>query len=236
MPTANCDPVKWNSFVALTLKFYSWYFINNPIVLCSNFVFFTSFGYKLSWYLNRNATFLDGEKVNGIHLVTDPKLVFRLKNFLGDYVIGPKRFFPAMWPVHLTSRNISKLETQPHFVIPKPHGTRYLLYVDPSGQIYLENYAQNIFRIDEDHTMKFISSDGQSITDTILDGVITRVADKRPDAGRLTFVIMDATLCRGVSLKQMNIKQRIAFVRVIIYIKINQITIEWFKLNIIIWF
>ena len=164
--------------------------------------------------------------MNGIHLVTDPKLVFRLKHFLGDYVVGPKRFFPAMWPVHLTSRNISKLETQPHFVIPKPHGTRYLLYVDPYGQIYLENNAQNMFRIDEDHSMKFISSDGQSITDTILDGVITRVTDNRPDAGRLTFVIMDATLCRGVSLKQMNIKQRIAFVRVIIYIKINQITIE----------
>ena len=164
--------------------------------------------------------------MNGIHLVTDPKLVFRLKNFLGDYVIGPKRFFPAMWPVHLTSRNISKLETQPHFVIPKPHGTRYLLYVDPYGQIYLENNAQNIFRIDDDHTMKFISSDGQSITDTILDGVITRVTDNHPYAGRLTFVIMDATLCRGVSLRQMNISQRIAFVRVIIYIKINQITIE----------
>ncbi len=132
-----------------------------------------------------------------------------------------------MWSVHLKPRNILELETRPHFVIPKPHGTRYLLYVDPSGQIYLENYAQNIFRIDEDHSVKFISSDGQSITDTILDGVITRVADKRrPDAGRLTFVIMDAILCRGVSLKQMNIKQRIAFVRVIIYIKINQIKIE----------
>ena len=164
--------------------------------------------------------------MNGIHLVTDSKLVFRLKNILGDYVIGPKRFFPAMWPVHLTSRNITKLETQPYFVIPKPHGTRYLLYVDPYGQIYLENNAQNMFRIDEDHSMKFISSDGQSITDTILDGVITRVTDNRPDAGRLTFVILDATLCRGVSLRQMNISQRIAFVRVIIYIKINQITIE----------
>jgi hypothetical protein len=119
-----------------------------------------------------------------------------------------------------------ELETRPHFVIPKPHGTRYLLYVDPSGQIYLENYAQNIFRIDDDHTITFISSDGQSVTDTILDGVITRVADNRPDAGRLTFVIMDATLCRGVSLGQMNIEQRIAFVRVIICIKAKQIKIE----------
>ena len=164
--------------------------------------------------------------MDGIHLVTDPILVAQLKNFLGECARGPKSKFPVMWSVHLTSRKIPKLESQPHFVIPKPHGTRYLLYVDPSGQIYLENYAQNIFRIDEDHTMKFISSDGQSVTDTILDGVITRVADNRPDAGRLTFVIMDATLCRGVSLKQMNIKQRIAFVRVIIYIKINQITIE----------
>jgi hypothetical protein len=164
--------------------------------------------------------------VDGIHLVTDPILVAQLKNFLGECARGPKCFFPVMWSVHLTSKNIRKLESQPHFVIPKPYGTRYLLYVDPYGQIYLENNAQNMFRIDEDHSMKFISSDGQSITDTILDGVITRVTDNRPDAGRLTFVILDATLCRGVSLRQMNISQRIAFVRVIIYIKINQITIE----------
>ena len=164
--------------------------------------------------------------MDGIHLVTDPILVAQLKNFLGECARGPKSKFPVMWSVHLTSKNIRKLESQPHFVIPKPHGTRYLLYVDPYGQIYLENNAQNMFRIDEDHSMKFISSDGQSITDTILDGVITRVTDNRPDAGRLTFVILDATLCRGVSLRQMNISQRIAFVRVIIYIKINQITIE----------
>jgi hypothetical protein len=164
--------------------------------------------------------------VNGIHLVTDPILVAQLKNFLGEFARGPKCFFPATWSVHLTSRNISKLESQPHFVIPKPHGTRYLLYVDPSGQIYLENYMHNIFRINEDNKIKFISSDGQSVTDTILDGVITRVADNRPDAGRLTFVIMDATLCRGVSLGQMNIEQRIAFVRVIICIKAKQIKIE----------
>jgi hypothetical protein len=99
-------------------------------------------------------------------------------------------------------------------VTPKPFGTRYLLYVDPSGEMLLENLTQHIFRIDDDHAIKMISSDGQPITDVILDGVVTRVSEKHPDAGRLTFVIMDATLCRGVGLTHMGISQRIAFVKV----------------------
>ena len=193
-----------------------------------------SFRYKQKWSccccfrfsgqflgINPNAKFLnDDQQVEGIHLVTSFRQVRQLQVRLGECAGGPTDFFPAMWSVNLLPENISILETEPHFVIPKPCGTRYLLYVDPCGQIFLENNAQNIFRIDDDHAIKLISSDGQPITDTILDGKITRVADNRPDAGRLTFVITDATLCRGVSLRTKNISQRIAFVRVI---KMNRI-------------
>jgi hypothetical protein len=164
--------------------------------------------------IDMNATFFNGEQVEGIELVTNFEQVRELHVRLGEYAKGPKNFFPAMWPVKLSKEKLKLLETEKHFVIPKPTGTRYLLYVDPSGQMFLENMTQNVFRIDGDHLIDLISSDGQSVTDTVLDGVVTRVSEAHPDAGRLTFVIMDATLCRGVQLTQMNISQRIAYVRV----------------------
>ena len=161
-----------------------------------------------------DAKFLDGEQVDGIHLVTDFDLVRQLQVRLGQYAKGPTDFFPAMWPVNLSSENLSSLESKQYLVTPKPYGTRYLLYVDPSGQMFMENMTQHIFRVDDDHAIKMISSDGQPVTDVVLDGVVTRVSESHPDAGRLTFVIMDATLCNGVGLTHMSISQRIAFVRV----------------------
>lgn len=56
----------------------------------------------------------------------------------------------------------------------KPAGPRFLLYIDPAGQIFMENTSQQIFRVDSDHAINIISSDGHPITDTILDGVIAR--------------------------------------------------------------
>jgi hypothetical protein len=184
-----------------------WYMV---IVLCVALIRFS--GQFLE--INPDAKFLDGEQVEGIHLVTDFDLVRQLQVRLGQCANGPTNFFPAMWPVNLSTGNISSLESKPHVVTPKPYGTRYLLYVNPSGEMFLENLTQHIFRIDDDHAIQMISSDGQSITDVILDGVVTRVSEKHPDAGRLTFVIMDATLCRGVGLTHMGISQRIAFVKV----------------------
>jgi hypothetical protein len=144
---------------------------------------------------------------------------------IGECAKGPTEYFPAIWPVDLSTGNIPSLESKPYVVTPKPFGTRYLLYVDPSGEMLLENLTQHIFRIDDDHAIKMISSDGQPITDVILDGVVTRVSEKHPDAGRLTFVIMDAILCRGVGLTQMGISQRI------VYIKVNSIIVLIKHLN-----
>ena len=108
---------------------------------------------------------------------------------------------------------------------PKPKGPRFLLYVDSSGKIFLENMTQSIFYVDEDHAIKMVTSDGRPITDTVLNGIFTREkldtdrdslsgAKKTGATGKLTFVIQDAIRCNGESLTRMNILRRIAFVKV----------------------
>jgi hypothetical protein len=96
--------------------------------------------------------------------------------------------------------------------VPRANGTRYLLYVDLAGQIYLENMSQHIFRLDDDRSFQMISSDGRPITDTVLDGIITR--EKCTDNGKLTFLIHDAFRCNGVDLVDLNIRARINVIQV----------------------
>jgi len=129
-----------------------------------------------------------------------------------------------MWPVVLSTKNVNLLASKPYVMGPKPSGPRFLLYIDPSGDIFLENMTQHFFRVDEDHAINIQSSNGEPITATILDGIITR--EKINDAGskyddqengtpgKLTFVIQDAIRCNGKCLINLNIVQRIAFIRV----------------------
>jgi hypothetical protein len=130
-----------------------------------------------------------------------------------------------MWPVSLSKKNVHWLASKPYVVGPKPSGPRFLLYIDSSGDIFLENMTQHIFLVDEDHAIKIETSDGRPITDTVLDGIITREklngADARCEGnkedgttGKLTFVIRDAIRCNGNDLTGLNILERIAFVRV----------------------
>ena len=130
-----------------------------------------------------------------------------------------------MWPVSLSLKNIDVLSKEPYVVGPKPKGPRFLLYVDASGKIFLESMTQSIFYMNEDHAIKMVTSDGRSITDTVLDGIFTRelldtdcdssASAKETEAtGKLTFVIQDAIRCNGENLTCMNILRRIAFVRV----------------------
>ena len=158
---------------------------------------------------------MENEQVNGIQLVTDYKRVREMQVLLGRYAKGPLNVFPVMSGISLPMKKLSMLETEPFIVSPKPTGRRCLMYVNASGQIFLENMTQHIFLVDN---MKMVNCDGQPITDTVLDGIMTR---EKTDAngcttnkGKLTFVIMDAIRCNGVSLIDLNILQRIARVKV----------------------
>lgn len=130
---------------------------------------------------------------------------------LGEYVgarIHEHTFFPALWAVHLTMANIHLLESKSYFVTPKPTGPRFLLYVDSSGQIYLENMTQHFFLVDTNHAIQMVAAD------TVLDGVFTK---EKNSSGKLTFVIRDAVRCSGKDLTRMNVFQRLAYVKVILF-------------------
>lgn len=121
--------------------------------------------------------FLDNEKVEGIHLVTDIDLVRDIHLRISEATKGPPNFFPAMCPVNLTMQDLHLIGSNsqtPYVMTISPAGPRFLLYIDPAGQIFMENTSQQIFRVDSDHAINIISSDGHPITDTILDGVIAR--------------------------------------------------------------
>ncbi len=164
--------------------------------------------------------------MEGVHLLTDYDLVRELQVRFGKFIPkGKKDFFSVMWPVSLSTDNVHLLASEPYVVGPKPSGPRFLLYVDPSGDIFLENMTQHIFRVDEDQAIKMESFDGRPITDTLLDGIVTREKLNGADAscdgngedgttGKLTFVICDAIRCNGKDLTSSSILQRITCVRV----------------------
>ncbi|XP_057374511.1 mRNA-capping enzyme-like [Daphnia carinata] len=171
--------------------------------------------------INLDTKFYEGQDVEGIHLLTDFDYVRQLQMRLGRFADGPEDFFPANWPVSLSMENISKLTPSQYVVAPKPTGPRFLLYVDSSGDMFLENMTQHIFRVDEDHAVKMNSFDGRPITDTVLDGVFCKEKRNRDDncsggeesSEKLTFVIRDAIRCEGLKLTDMGIMERIDFVK-----------------------
>ena len=185
---------------------------------------FCDYSKTSTFTFNPDTKFMDNKDVEGVHLVTNIDFIREMHVLLGKFTKGPKNFFSVMWPVVLSTKNVNLLASKPYVMGPKPSGPRFLLYIDPSGDIFLENNTQHIFRVDEDHAINIQSSNGEPITDTILDGIITR--EKINDAGskyddqenghpgKLTFVIQDAIRCNGKCLINLNIVQRIAFIRV----------------------
>jgi hypothetical protein len=157
--------------------------------------------------------------------VNDFDLVREMQVRLGKFANGQTDFFPVMWPVSLSTENVHSLASEPYVVAPKPSGPRFLLYIDHSGDNFLENMTQHIFRVDEDHAIKIETFDGRPVTDTVLDGIITSEKFNGADAScegnkeegtnrKLTFLIRDAIRCNGKDLTNYNILKRITFVRV----------------------
>lgn len=175
--------------------------------------------------IDPDTKFFDGKDVEGIHLLTDFDQVRELQMRLGSFSRGPQNFFPANWPVSLSTENKYMLSSRPYVVAPKPTGPRFLFYIDSSGEMFLENMTQHIFRVDEDHVIKMESFSGRSVTDTVLDGIFTREKSNRDDScneeqdteqdtGKLTFVIRDAVRCNGLNLTDMGVVERIGFIKV----------------------
>ena len=158
----------------------------------------------LDYVTKPDATLLDDEQIDGVHLLRKFDLVSQMQVPVDPYIHGPISFFTVMQYGPLTSKNASQLFSSIKYVMaPKPVGQRYLLYVDSSGQIFLENMTQHVFRVGNDRTVKMLSPDGQPITDTVLDGTLTREKQGPDDTGgKLTFVIQDALRCSGQDVRE----------------------------------
>jgi len=159
-----------------------------------------------------NTPFLHDEQIDGISLEDDYEFVRELQVRLGRFNHGALNFFPVNWPASSNSRNIKLLETQPFVVSPTPVGTRFLLYIDQKGRIFMENMAQHIFKVDQDKAPWMTS------TDTVLDGIVTRMVIRDgsiQNKGKLTFVIMDVTRVNGVDLTKKGILERMSAAQVI---------------------
>lgn len=157
---------------------------------------------------------LEGKHIDGISL-QDDKSTKRMLKLLGSYNHSPKDIiFPVNWPVSLDKSNIKRLETEQFVIAPKPDGPRFLLYVDSDGKTFLLNNTHRVFKLEQSHAFKRIPAD------TVLDGVVvvSKIvpSEAAQNAGKPTFVIMDATLVNGKDLTQMGIRERISAVKVFI--------------------
>jgi hypothetical protein len=188
------------------------------------------------------STFLKDEVVEGITFVTDLELVKKMQSELWRFTNGledssPYDFFPAAASTtnSLNKANLESLKSEPYVVAPSPDGTRYLLYVDSTGEVYLENQTINFFLMDKNRAIQLLSHDRSVLKDTVLDGYFVRpkildsgiAADKNGDKrGRLTFVIQDAIRCNGTDLTGRGIVDRIAFIEVFLiqsYMTLNSV-------------
>ncbi|XP_046445997.1 mRNA-capping enzyme-like [Daphnia pulex] len=76
-----------------------------------------------------------------------------------------------------------------------------------------QQHISEILRVDTDHAVQFISNEGRAITDTVLDGILTREKDAENKDGKMTFFICDAVRCNGQDITKMSVFQHIAFVK-----------------------
>ncbi len=162
-------------------------------------------------------SFIEDEQVDGISLISDRNLINELQIKLRDFARARPNYHGFMgvsWFCRLNMNHIKLLKSKPYVVSPKPKGLRYLLYIDPEGNIFLQNnhnqHRQNIFALDKERRPKV----SVNVKDTLLDGYMTRRILLDGSFGKLTFVIMDAIRCNGEDLTQKGVQERIVTVRV----------------------
>ncbi len=176
--------------------------------------------------MNVTTRFLKDEDVEGIRLYESNgtvDMVYKLKCEIGNRCYGNSKQFPGNTPVPLLEkkRGICHLAhpfNEPYVMSPKPLGVRYLLYADKHGDMFMENENQHIFKLDRGRTPQLIPKE------TVLDGVVARKLERDGGAlnnsgeaqGKLTFVIMDATLVGSEDVAMMPLENRMKCVQVMI--------------------
>ena len=188
--------------------------------------FITRFGgFSEIDYVDPNATFFKGVDVKGVQLLTDSQQVRSARSKLEEYVYGSCDFYGAMWPVEMSKKHLVDIAKRNFFVTFHPEGQRMILFANSDGEVLFETFkSRQLFKMEDEHALKLITTDGRIVKDTVLEGVITRVTfdtagsdeESDPSATRkLTFFVTDATLCDGEDLSFiMGIHKRLDFIKV----------------------
>lgn len=145
-------------------------------------------------------------------MVTDRVKLYHLRHTVSRHNGGIASHLATEWYVNLTRENIRKLEQEPYVVTARPSGVRYLLYVDPSEEIFMQNISVHFFRLDEDRKLQL-----NTVGETLLDGYIMSWSGDW-EGKRLTYLVKDCTLCNGVDLKQRGLLERIRVFKVLKFV------------------
>ena len=155
--------------------------------------------------------------------MTDVLQVRNIRNHLGDNIEGSEHVFAAMWPTGLSMDRLHEYVLKspcPYFVAPRPHGHRFILYINSRGDVFLENQARHVFQLEEEHSVNILSRGGTVCADTVLDGTIARAKsnmasdDNACSESKLTFIITDAARYNGQDLTKMSVIDRLACIKV----------------------
>ena len=177
-------------------------------------------------YVDPNATFFEGENVKGIRLLTDSQEVRNARSKLEECAYGSSDFFSPMEPVDMSKSDLLHIAKGSHWVTVRLEGHRMILYVNSDGEVLFENVkSRQLFKMEDEHALKFITEGGQMVKETVLEGVIVRLKynsttsneDNKaniPATEKLTFLVTDGTKCDGEDLTEMDLYGRLEVIKV----------------------
>jgi mRNA-capping enzyme len=116
--------------------------------------------------LKLDATFMPG--VPGVTLMTDKKFVNDLQHKIQDMCEFEKHGFPGSQPVSMDRDNLRFLHAKPYMVSWKADGTRYMLLIKQSDELYFFDRDNACFKISN---LSFLDLDlKHHLRNTLLDG------------------------------------------------------------------
>lgn len=123
-------------------------------------------------FKNVNATFMAG--VGGVTLVTDQPRLSNIQCKVQEMCEWKGNGFPGCQPVSMDRNNIKFLHTKPYRVSWKADGTRYMMLIVKSGEIFFADRDNSIFEV-KGLQFPYRKDLKKHLTDTLVDGVSWRI-------------------------------------------------------------
>ena len=119
-------------------------------------------------YLKKNPIFMAG--VPGVKAILDIQITSGIQQRVQDICRWTRPGFPGSQPVSMNRQNIYLLHEKPYRVSWKADGTRYMMLIMSSGEIYFIDRDNSIFQV-EGLTFPHVTDCKRTLKDTLLDGV-----------------------------------------------------------------